>query len=90
MMTIYLTHKGKKSLYDSYNEIFQRDLSSMQESLRVIGETQEDHWLWLLLWIGSVSTGHGLCGLNLLACSNVGQERESDGWALKLLAVFTH
>lgn len=38
-MTVYSLHDGKKSLYDSYHEIFWREMGSIQEGLRMVGET---------------------------------------------------
>ena len=77
---------------------FWRELGSTHEGLKMPGVTQQEDWLWLLLRIGRVSTGPGLCGLNfqhqrreyltlLLVCLNEARE-EREEWASKAVSSF--
>ena len=59
---------------------FWRDLGSTQEGLKMLGVTQEEHQLWLLLRIGKVSAGPGLCGLNF-------QHQRREYWTLLLVCL---
>ena len=79
---------------------FWRELGSTQEALKILGVTQEEHQLWLLLMIGSISTGPGLCGLNfqhqrreywtlVLVSLNTKQETKREKWASKAVCSFT-